>query len=84
MTADIAAPNVTLYTQPGCGPCVGVKRALDAAGIPYTLRDIRSDEDAYARLVELGYSGTPVVEHPDGHFKGLDVEEIEKLKVRLF
>lgn len=74
---------VILYSQPDCGPCVGVKRALDAAHIPFEIKDIRADESAAQRVVELGYTGTPVVEHPGGHFKGYNVEKIDELKVAL-
>lgn len=83
MTADIE-PVVTLYTQPGCGPCVGVKSYLERSGIPFVLRDIRADEAALNRVQELGYTGTPVIEHPDGHFKGYDPEKLDSIKVALF
>lgn len=75
---------VTLYSQPGCGPCMGVSRALDAQGISYTVRNVREDEAAAARVQELGYTGTPVVEHPGGHFQGFLPDKIEELSVSLF
>lgn len=80
MTLIDSDPPVTLYSQPGCGPCAGVATALDRMGVPYVKRDIRDDVDAYNRLVQLGYTGTPVVEHPNGHFKGFDPVEIENLR----
>lgn len=80
-----AAPDtVTLYSQPGCGPCVGVEAYLDRAGIPFEIRDIRSDAAAFDRIVELGYTGTPVIEHPGGHFKGYDPDKLEEVRVALF
>ena len=84
MTLTDSAPLVTLYSQPGCGPCVGVASYLTASNIPFEKRDITKDEAAYARVVELGYSGTPVIEHPEGHFKGYDPEKLESIKVALF
>ena len=78
------APAVILYSQPSCGPCVGVERFLDEYGIPFVKRDIRQDADAAARVAELGYRGTPVIEHPDGHFHGYDPEKLESIKVALF
>lgn len=81
LTAD---NTVTVYTQPGCGPCIGLTRRLDALGIDYDLRDIRVDESAADRVRELGYTGTPVVEHPGGHFKGFDTEKVQELTVALF
>lgn len=83
MTMTTDAP-VTLYSQPGCGPCVGVKSYLQRSGIPFEIRDITADPEAHARVVELGYTGTPVIEHPDGHFKGYDPEKLESIRVALF
>lgn len=83
MTSDIK-PLVTLYSQPSCGPCVGVEAYLTAAKIPFEKRNIREDESAYERIVELGYTGTPVIEHPEGHFKGYDPEKLNSIKVALF
>lgn len=87
MTMTTDAPSsapVTLYSQPGCGPCVGVEKYLDRSGIPFEKRDITTDPAAHARVVELGYTGTPVIEHPEGHFKGYDPEKLESIKVALF
>lgn len=82
LTADAPAKTlVTLYSQPGCGPCVGVEQYLVASHIPFEIRNIREDEEAAARVVELGYTGTPVIEHPGGHFKGYDPEELAKLRL---
>lgn len=81
---DVANAPVILYSQPGCGPCVGVEAYLDRAGIPFELRNIREDEAAAARVSELGYTGTPVIEHPGGHFKGYNPEKLESIKVALF
>lgn len=83
MTSDSPAP-VILYSQPSCGPCVGVESYLKASKIPFTKVDIREDEAAYQRIVELGYTGTPVIEHPEGHFKGYDPEKLNSIKVALF
>lgn len=87
MTMTTDAPSsapVTLYSQPGCGPCVGVKSYLQRSGIPFEIRDITADPEAHARVVELGYTGTPVIEHPEGHFKGYDPEKLDSIKVALF
>lgn len=84
MTLIDDKPPVILYTQPGCGPCVGVKTALERMGVDFDIRDIRTDEAAYQRVTQLGYTGTPVVEHPTGHFKGFDPEKLEELRPTLF
>lgn len=81
-TAD--TPLVTLYSQPGCGPCVGVKTYLQRTGIPHEIRDITTDPEAEAHLRQLGYTGTPVIEHPGGHFKGMDTDKLEEIRVAMF
>lgn len=54
--------TVTLYSQPGCGPCSFVKKAMESIGLDFIVRDIREDPDAEKRVRELGYPGTPVTE----------------------
>lgn len=81
---DITSAPVILYSQPGCGPCVGVKSYLQRSEIPFEVKDIQADSAAHARVVELGYTGTPVVEHAGGHFKGYDPEKLESIKVAMF
>ena len=79
-TTSPSVHTVILYSQPSCGPCVGVESYLKSASIPYEKRNIREDEAAAARVEELGYRGTPVIEHSGGHFHGYIPEELEKLK----
>jgi glutaredoxin len=75
-----ASVSVTLYTQPGCGPCVAVKSALKRYGIDHTIINVREDEAAMSRLIELGYQGTPVTETADGeHWYGLNMDRIKNL-----
>lgn len=52
---------VTLFTQPGCGPCTATKRHLDKLGIEHTVVDIRKDTAAGAMLTNRGFTGTPVI-----------------------
>lgn len=56
--------NVTLYTQPGCGPCVGVKSQLKKKGIPFTELNVQEDPEAYAALkADAPNKGTPALKH---------------------
>jgi glutaredoxin-like protein NrdH len=72
--------SVTLYSQPNCGPCAATKRALERYEIPFTVRDVREDEEALRRVAELGYSRTPVVETEDGeHWFGVNIERLKSL-----
>lgn len=59
--------NIDVYTQPGCGPCLAIKMHLRKAGVAFTEHDVTQDRDAAAKVVELGYSGTPVVTAGDMH-----------------
>lgn len=76
--------NVILYSQPGCGPCVGVESYLRSSEIPYVKLDVTTDPEAHQRVVELGYMGTPVIEHPTGHFKGYDPDKLNSIRVAMF
>lgn len=55
-------PPVTVYTQPGCKPCVKVQTKLDNAGIDYDVVDLTVNDEAYAYVTQvLGAAGTPVI-----------------------
>lgn len=62
---------VTLYTQPGCGPCAGAKAFLEASGVPYALIDVTRDHAAAERLRQNGFLTAPVVGYA-GHLYTID------------
>lgn len=45
--------NATLFTQPGCGGCYGAAADLRRSGIPFTERNVRSDEAAAETVRQL-------------------------------
>lgn len=53
--------NIVLYSQPGCGPCVSLKRALKTTGLDFDEVNVREDEVARDLIRDLGYQGTPVL-----------------------
>ena len=55
---------ITLYSKPGCVQCTSSYRALDSAGIEYTVLDVTEVPNAEARVRELGYQALPVVDLP--------------------
>lgn len=60
--------NITVYTQPGCGPCLATKRMLDSRGLAYREVDMQSiDEHSRQQVLDLGHVAAPVVvvEQPD-------------------
>ena len=75
--------TVTLYSQPGCGPCMATKRALEKRGIVPMVVNIREDVEAADRLKTLGYTGTPVVEvtteSGSYHWGGFQLDKINHL-----
>ncbi|HYN37392.1 MAG TPA: glutaredoxin family protein [Actinomycetota bacterium] len=56
--------NVTIYTNPTCGPCRRLKRGLDEAGVVYEEVDINSDARSGAKIEALtgGFKIVPAVE----------------------
>nr|WP_173233032.1 glutaredoxin domain-containing protein [Micrococcus sp. MG-2010-D12]AKF15814.1 glutaredoxin/FtsK/SpoIIIE family [Micrococcus sp. MG-2010-D12] len=50
----------TIYTSPGCGPCMAVKAHLRAHKIPHTLVDVSQDPAAVEKLRKMGYFRAPV------------------------
>ncbi|BBX09452.1 hypothetical protein MAIC_42550 [Mycolicibacterium aichiense] len=53
---------VTIYTQPGCGPCTVVKELLEEAGIDYDAVDVTLNSEAYDYVTKvLKLRSTPVI-----------------------
>ncbi|MET8430106.1 glutaredoxin family protein [Nocardia sp. NPDC004860] len=74
------APNVVLYSKPGCGQCVATSKALVARGIPFVKRDVSSDANAAERVRNLGYQSLPVIVAGDMHWSGFQLDKIDQLK----
>ena len=53
--------TVTVYTKPACVQCTATYRALDKAGLDYSIVDISLDTDARDYVMSLGYLQAPVV-----------------------
>jgi|GEM_PF-1355693 len=51
--------ELTVYTNPRCGYCKRLEAFLDKNKVPYTRKDVTSDEIASKEFYELGGSGTP-------------------------
>ncbi len=55
--------KITIYATPACHYCAEAKTFLDGQGIPYTVKDVSTDEKAAEELVEKsGQSGVPVID----------------------
>ena len=71
--------TVTVYTKPACVQCNATYRALDKAGIDYTVIDISIDPDARDYVMALGYLQAPVVVAGDSHWSGFRPDRIKEL-----
>ncbi len=54
-------PGITVYTKPNCQQCRSTFRALDKAGLDYTIVDISVDTGARDYVMAFGYLSAPVV-----------------------
>lgn len=61
---------ITLFSQPGCGPCVYARRAFESKGVEFTVVDIRKDPGAAQQLIELGGQSTPYLLNDETGWSG--------------
>ncbi|NUS42511.1 MAG: glutaredoxin-like protein NrdH [Mycobacteriaceae bacterium] len=73
--------TITVYTKPACVQCTATYRALDKAGIEYTVVDISEDADARDYVMALGYLQAPVVVAGNDHWSGFRPDRIGSLTV---
>lgn len=53
---------VTIYTQPGCQPCVRVRELLEKEGIGYDLVNLQTNDEARTYVMDvLKASTVPVI-----------------------
>lgn len=55
--------SAVVFSKPGCGPCLWVKKTLEQYGVPYVERDVTADPAAEATLRML-YAGHRPGQHP--------------------
>ncbi|KZY02945.1 glutaredoxin-like protein NrdH, partial [Sulfitobacter sp. HI0023] len=68
--------SITVYSKPACVQCTATTRALAAKGIAFDLVDLTEDDEAMARVTELGYRQVPVVTAGDDHWAGFRPDKI--------
>jgi glutaredoxin-like protein NrdH len=71
--------TVTVYTKPACVQCTATYKALDRAGVDYTVVDISEDSDARDYVLALGYLQAPVVVAEGAHWSGFRPDRIKSL-----
>ena len=75
--------TITVYTKPACVQCNATYRALDKAGIEYSVVDISQDADARDYVMALGYLQAPVVVAEGEHWSGFRPDRIKSLTVNV-
>ncbi|STC68739.1 glutaredoxin-like protein NrdH [Corynebacterium pilosum] len=71
--------SITVYTKPACMQCNFTTKALDKAGLDYTLVDISMDDEARDYVLALGHLQAPVVEVNGEHWSGFRPDRIRGL-----
>ena len=70
---------ITLYTKPACVQCTATKRALDKAGLEYTMVDISLDDDARDYVMAMCHLQAPVVVAGEDNWSGYRPDRIRAL-----
>jgi len=71
--------QILVFTKPQCYGCTFTKRKLDELGLDYEAIDVTENEEAMARVTELGYMQLPVVVAGDQHWSGYSPDRLEAL-----
>lgn len=68
--------GVIIYTKNACPNCDQVKWALNAANVPYEIRNIDEDPSHATWMADKGYMRAPVTVFPSGkELVGFDMGE---------
>lgn len=70
---------ITVYTKPACVQCDATKKHLDKLNLTYETIDITQDEEAYNKIVGLGFQAAPVVITRDDSWSGYQPAKINEL-----
>jgi glutaredoxin-like protein NrdH len=71
--------SITVYSKPACVQCNATYRALDKAGVDYTIVDISMDPAARDYVMALGHMQAPVVVAGSDHWSGYRPDRIRAL-----
>lgn len=71
--------TITVYTKPACVQCNATYKALDKAGLDYTVIDISQNDEAREYVMALGYLQAPVVIAGNEHWSGFRPDRIKNL-----
>ena len=70
--------GITVFSTPTCSWCVKVKEFLKEKGIEFEDKDVSTDTEAAAQMVDLsGQRGVPVIDIDGKIIVGFDIDAIE-------
>lgn len=69
----------TVYTKPACVQCEQTKKLLDKNGVEYTTVDITQDQEAFEKLLSMGFKAAPVVITADDSWAGFNPDKINAI-----
>ena len=71
--------TVTVYTKPSCVQCDQTKRFLDKSNIGYSTVDITENQEAFDKIISLGFKAAPVVITDNDSWAGFNPSKLAKL-----
>jgi glutaredoxin-like protein NrdH len=74
--------EVTVYTNPSCVQCDQTKRYLDRVGIPYSVVDLATNEEAAEMVIAKGHKSAPVVITDKDEWSGFNLVKLSNLSER--
>jgi glutaredoxin-like protein NrdH len=75
--------SVTVYSKPDCVQCTMTYKALNNAGIEFTVIDMMEDADALAKVKALGFMAAPVVVTESDSWAGFRPDKVKSLQAQL-
>ncbi|WMW82135.1 glutaredoxin family protein [Undibacterium cyanobacteriorum] len=75
LAAAVSKNPVTLYTAPNCGACNEGRSLLKQAGIPFTEKTVKTNDDVNKLSQVSGDTSLPLLIISRSKFKGLDAVE---------
>lgn len=70
---------ITVYTKPACVQCEQTKKLLTKNGLEFETIDITQDEEAYNKIVGMGFLAAPVVIAGEDSWAGFQPDKINGL-----
>lgn len=69
----------TVYTKPACVQCEQTKKLLDRNGVEYNVVDITKDQEAFEKIVAMGFQAAPVVISGNDSWAGFQPDKINAI-----